>query len=221
LRLLHGVGSPRHGRNRIRRGSLGQRNHQQLHSRRQSARRLAGHAGRPHSSAAQSPGQPPRSGRATNGPRLRPRDSGPADGVAGLRPLGKRKGGSGRTGLGAYSVSQPPGGPACSDATEQALFSFSNGCRAYWSGTAHNSRTSEAGKVLDAGSAQYQVVCDDNLNFLPSMESGSVDLAITSPPYFNQREYSSLGLGNEATAAEHIRASAEILAAAQTSRYNS
>jgi len=81
---------------------------------------------------------------------------------------------------------------------------FSDGCRAYWSGTAHNGRISEAGKVLDAGSAQYQVVCDDNLNFLPSMESGSVDLAITSPPYFNQREYSSLGLGNEATAAEYI-----------------
>ena len=36
------------------------------------------------------------------------------------------------------------------------------------------------------------------------MEANSIDLVVTSPPYFNQRAYSSPGLGNEATAGEYL-----------------
>ena len=36
------------------------------------------------------------------------------------------------------------------------------------------------------------------------MEAGSIDLVVTSPPYFNQRDYSTPGLGNETTADEYL-----------------
>ena len=79
LRKLHGVGSPRHGSNRIRRRSLGQRHHQQLHPRRQPPRRLPGNARRPHRSPPQPPGVAASGGRAADGPRLRAGNRGAAD----------------------------------------------------------------------------------------------------------------------------------------------
>ena len=64
-------------------------------------------------------------------------------------------------------------------------------------GTAH-------GRVLDAGYTQYRVVCSDNRVLLPSLDTGSVDLVVTSPPYFSQREYATPGLGNEESVEEYL-----------------
>lgn len=60
------------------------------------------------------------------------------------------------------------------------------------------------GNILDAGCAQYRVVCADNRKLLSDLAAGSVDLVITSPPYFGQREYSTPGLGNEETVEEYL-----------------
>jgi len=40
--------------------------------------------------------------------------------------------------------------------------------------------------------------CDDALNVLQSIPSASIDCCMTSPPYWNQREYSNGGIGLEA-----------------------
>ena len=64
-------------------------------------------------------------------------------------------------------------------------------------GTAHS-------MVLDAGYAQYRVVCSDNRVLLPGLDTGSVDLVVTSPPYFSQREYATPGLGNEESVDEYL-----------------
>ena len=61
-----------------------------------------------------------------------------------------------------------------------------------------------SGKALDAGNAQYRVICCDNCKALPDLDAGSVDLVVTSPPYFSQREYSKPGLGNEETIDEYL-----------------
>lgn len=79
-----------------------------------------------------------------------------------------------------------------------------NGYRPYWNAANLNGGHFDARKILDAGNAQYQVVCDDNRNLLPTLEPASIDLVVTSPPYFNQRAYSSPGLGNETTADEYL-----------------
>lgn len=60
------------------------------------------------------------------------------------------------------------------------------------------------GSILDAGDSQHQVLCGDNRIALSRIPPLSVDLVITSPPYFGQREYSSLGLGNEETIDEYL-----------------
>lgn len=41
-----------------------------------------------------------------------------------------------------------------------------------------------------------QILCGDSLALLPSLPSGTVDLVLTSPPYFRQRDYGG-GIGNE------------------------
>lgn len=61
-----------------------------------------------------------------------------------------------------------------------------------------------AGKILDAGDAQYRVVCSDNRKLLPGLAAESVDLVVTSPPYFSQREYATPGLGNEESVEEYL-----------------
>ena len=61
-----------------------------------------------------------------------------------------------------------------------------------------------AGKILDAGGAQYRVVCSDNRKLLPGLAAESVDLVVTSPPYFSQREYATPGLGNEESVEEYL-----------------
>lgn len=76
--------------------------------------------------------------------------------------------------------------------------------RLEWSDAATSDVLPPFGKILDSGSAQYQVICDDNRKLLRDLDAGSVDLVVTSPPYFSQREYAAPGLGNEETADEYL-----------------
>lgn len=45
--------------------------------------------------------------------------------------------------------------------------------------------------------AKNKVLCADSRDILPSMPSESIDLVITSPPYFNQRKYDNSGKDNK------------------------
>lgn len=76
--------------------------------------------------------------------------------------------------------------------------------RLEWTDAATSDVSPNVGKILDVGSTHYQVICDDNRKFLRDLEAGSVDLVVTSPPYFGQREYATPGLGNEETANEYL-----------------
>lgn len=51
-----------------------------------------------------------------------------------------------------------------------------------------------------------EIVCGDSAELLKSVPANSVDLIITSPPYFQQREYDGGGVGNEKKADEYIAA---------------
>ena len=73
-----------------------------------------------------------------------------------------------------------------------------------WKDASDNDTCPNLGTVLDVGDSQYQVVCGDNRIALPYIPPLSVDLVVTSPPYFGQREYSSPGLGNEDTIADYL-----------------
>lgn len=42
-----------------------------------------------------------------------------------------------------------------------------------------------------------EIVCGDSSELLRLIPSDTVDLVITSPPYFQQREYENGGIGNE------------------------
>ena len=46
----------------------------------------------------------------------------------------------------------------------------------------------------------------DCVRLLAKMPPESVDLAVTSPPYFRQRDYAGLGIGNESRVEDYIRA---------------
>ena len=60
--------------------------------------------------------------------------------------------------------------------------------------------------IFNNGNAQYGLICADNRDVLSekNIHDNSVDLVVTSPPYFSQREYSSPGLGNEETIDEYL-----------------
>ena len=58
--------------------------------------------------------------------------------------------------------------------------------------------------AFEHNGAQYALTCGDNREALLELPADSVDLVLTSPPYFSQREYSTVGLGNEATVAEYL-----------------
>lgn len=51
---------------------------------------------------------------------------------------------------------------------------------------------------------QYQVICGDSEAELSMVEPRTVDLVITSPPYFQQREYSEDGQGNEESVEQYL-----------------
>jgi site-specific DNA-methyltransferase (adenine-specific) len=51
------------------------------------------------------------------------------------------------------------------------------------------------------------IIAGNSLNILQDLESESIDLVITSPPYFQQRDYrnGNLGVGNENTEEEYLK----------------
>ncbi|HNZ85610.1 MAG TPA: site-specific DNA-methyltransferase [Paludibacteraceae bacterium] len=50
-----------------------------------------------------------------------------------------------------------------------------------------------------------KVIQGDSLSILKEMPNDMVDLVVTSPPYFQQRDYGNIGIGNEKTVEEYIR----------------
>ncbi|MCY3798498.1 MAG: site-specific DNA-methyltransferase [Chloroflexi bacterium] len=51
---------------------------------------------------------------------------------------------------------------------------------------------------------EYRVICGDSDAELSALAPRTVDLVVTSPPYFQQREYGKEGLGNEATVEQYL-----------------
>lgn len=51
-----------------------------------------------------------------------------------------------------------------------------------------------------------EIVCGDSAQLLKSIPDSSIDLVITSPPYFRQREYDGGGVGNEKMPDEYVAA---------------
>jgi site-specific DNA-methyltransferase (adenine-specific) len=51
-----------------------------------------------------------------------------------------------------------------------------------------------------------EIVCGDSADLLKSIPADSIDLVITSPPYFQQREYDGGGIGNEKKADDYVTA---------------
>jgi site-specific DNA-methyltransferase (adenine-specific) len=49
-----------------------------------------------------------------------------------------------------------------------------------------------------------KVICGDAIDVLRRIPSNSIDLVITSPPYYKQREYGGIGIRNEKTVEEYI-----------------
>ena len=57
----------------------------------------------------------------------------------------------------------------------------------------------------DSHTRYYKVVCGDNQVELDAVEDGSIDLVLTSPPYFQQRIYSTEGgVGQEADVGDYL-----------------
>ena len=55
----------------------------------------------------------------------------------------------------------------------------------------------------DKGVPIDRILCGDNLELIQQLPDGSIQLVITSPPYFQQRDYGS-GMGNEKSVNEYI-----------------
>lgn len=55
-----------------------------------------------------------------------------------------------------------------------------------------------------------EIVCGDSAELIKLIPDNSIDLVITSPPYFQQREYDGGGIGNERTPNEYIQALVKI-----------
>jgi len=49
-----------------------------------------------------------------------------------------------------------------------------------------------------------KITCGDGSQILKQLPNNSIDLVITSPPYYNQRDYDGLGIGNEKNVDEYI-----------------
>lgn len=84
------------------------------------------------------------------------------------------------------------------------------------SGTRRNMTVASLGKVPDKRIADEQLTCTvikgDSKRVLPTLAPHSVDLVVTSPPYFQQRSYSAAGIGNENTVNEYLDALVETFA---------
>ena len=52
-----------------------------------------------------------------------------------------------------------------------------------------------------------KIHCGDCNEILQKLPDNSIDLVITSPPYFQQRDYGGGGIGNEKTVEEYVYSS--------------
>ena len=59
-------------------------------------------------------------------------------------------------------------------------------------------------RINSDSDARSTIICGDNRDALQSIGENSIDLVVTSPPYFQQREYTALGLGNEESIEEYL-----------------
>ena len=62
-------------------------------------------------------------------------------------------------------------------------------------------------KLRAISDIKNKIILGDNLSVLKQIENDTFDLIITSPPYFQQRNYgnSDLGIGNETTESEYLK----------------
>jgi DNA modification methylase len=49
-----------------------------------------------------------------------------------------------------------------------------------------------------------KIICGDCLDIMRTMPDNMVDLVITSPPYFQQRDYGNIDIGNENSINEYV-----------------
>jgi site-specific DNA-methyltransferase (adenine-specific) len=62
-------------------------------------------------------------------------------------------------------------------------------------------------KLRAISDIKNKIILGDNLSVLKQIENDTFDLIITSPPYFQQRNYGNgdLGIGNETTESEYLK----------------
>ena len=62
-------------------------------------------------------------------------------------------------------------------------------------------------KLRAISDLKNKIILGDNLSVLKQIENDTFDLIITSPPYFQQRNYGNgdLGIGNETTESEYLK----------------
>lgn len=74
----------------------------------------------------------------------------------------------------------------------------------------------KAGDVwFDSWESQVALVVGDALNVLRDIPSNSINMVMTSPPYWNQRQYDGGGIGLESTPDEYLNALLEVFAEVQ------
>src|ERR1700747_874037 len=65
--------------------------------------------------------------------------------------------------------------------------------------------------IREAHRQTFRVLCGDARSVLRTLEAGSVDMCMTSPPYWRHREYDVARLGQEESCDEYITRLCEIL----------
>ena len=58
---------------------------------------------------------------------------------------------------------------------------------------------------------KVDVFLGDNLDVVKTLLPGSIDLVVTSPPYFQQRSYNGIGVGNESSISDYIESMMQLL----------
>ena len=67
-------------------------------------------------------------------------------------------------------------------------------------------RTGESKTRANRQDKVFTILCDDNRRALAGLPESSIDLIITSPPYYKLREYGMPGLGNEKEVEDYLEA---------------
>lgn len=66
------------------------------------------------------------------------------------------------------------------------------------------STSNELFSILELENIKNTIIQNDCIKTLKQIKSNSVNLVITSPPYYKQREYGGIGIGNELTENEYL-----------------